>query len=121
MPSFKLTAHIEGPYPREVWYAIGVIDGVSREFLDKPIVVTSLNDGTHMTGSLHYKNLAFDVRTRDLTPAEASTLLEKAKRMLDSQGYDTLAEGAGTPGSTGTHIHCEYQPKAGEIFVKVVD
>lgn len=121
MPTFKRTSNFLGTYPREVWYALGVMDGVSREFLGHPIIITSMNDGQHMVGSLHLKNLAFDVRTRDLTIGEVSELLSKVKAILDPQGYDTIWEDATTPGSSGTHLHCEYDPKAGEIFITITD
>jgi hypothetical protein len=121
MPCFKRTADVYHDYAREVWYALGVIDGVSREFLGKPAVVTSLNDGTHKAGSLHYQGLAFDLRTRNMTPGETTSLFEKVKAILDPQGYDVIFEGTGTPGSSGTHIHCEFDPKPGQTFLVLVD
>jgi hypothetical protein len=97
------------------------MDALSRELLGKPLVVTSLNDGGHKEGSLHYQLKALDARTRHLTPAEGALLLDKAKAILDPQGYDTITEGQGTPGSTGSHIHFEFDPKAGEVFITLVD
>lgn len=113
MPTFKRTSNYGHEYRQEVWYAIGVFEGVSREFLGKPVIITSLKDGTHKENSLHYKGLAFDVRTRNMTGGEAKTLFENVKLILDPQGYDTVFE--------GDHIHCEFDPKLGEEWARLSD
>jgi hypothetical protein len=50
----------------QIYYAIGVAEAVYRQ-RGMQLVVTSLNDGQHMKESLHYKGLAVDLRTRDLS------------------------------------------------------
>lgn len=110
MPQLKYGVNHADVYPRELWYAVGVFDGLARDFLGKPIVITSLNDGRHGTNSRHYLGLALDVRTRNLTGGEATVLFEKAKQILDPQGYDTVLE--------TDHIHCEFDPKADERFLR---
>jgi len=40
------------------------------ELFNKPLVVTSGNDGDHSKGSKHYANQAVDLRARDKGPAE---------------------------------------------------
>jgi len=60
------------------------------------LYVTSLRDGNHSPGSLHYDGLAFDVRKAE----KITTYL-----MVDAlgPGFDIVDE--------GTHYHCEYDPK----------
>jgi len=64
-------------------------------------VVTSTNDGKHKTNSLHYKDLAFDIRSRTLTRSQIDYVVAKAKSALPN--FDIVYE--------GDHIHAEYDPK----------
>lgn len=68
------------------------------------LTVTSLLDGEHSHGSLHYAGCAADLRTRDLPPGVAETLCDRLKEALGPQ-YDVILE--------GHHAHVEYQPKVG--------
>ena len=92
-----------------VWYKQGVLGDlqpVARKGLgqvadlfkshDEDLFVTSLRDGNHRAGSLHYDGLAFDIRPCD------SIFVEDIKRVLGSK-WDVVYE--------GNHIHCEYDPK----------
>lgn len=71
------------------------------------VVVTSGNDGKHMAGSLHYKDLAIDLRTGHawekplMTQAEAQALRDELDRRL-GVGYDVVLE--------KDHVHCEWDP-----------
>lgn len=121
MPVFKNDVKLDHPYPREVWYAIGVFDAMLRYELGVQAVITSLNDGNHMKGSKHYANLAIDERTRQLSPDQAQRIFLTVKAILDPQGYDTVWEGTGEPGSSGQHIHIEFDPKPGETFERRTD
>lgn len=47
--------------------AITIVDAVSVAMTGKEIVVTSILDGVHSSKSLHYKGLAFDMRTHIYT------------------------------------------------------
>ena len=61
-------------------------------------VITSANDGQHMQGSLHYKNLAWDLRTKNLEVGK----VEEIARMLRielGKDWDIIVE--------ATHIHAE--------------
>ena len=65
-------------------------------------VITSANDGVHMTGSLHYKNLAWDLRTKNLDAGK----IEEIARMLRvdlGKDWDIIVE--------DTHLHVEMDRK----------
>ena len=70
--------------------------------VQKTLVITSVNDSDHMVSSLHYKGLAFDCRTRDLTPMQISVIVRMLKEALTSE-FDIVLE--------SDHIHIEYDPK----------
>lgn len=65
------------------------------------ITVTSVTDGTHSKGSLHYVGQAADIRVSDM-PFEVSKYIESLKLAL-KENYDVVYE--------KTHIHIEFQPK----------
>lgn len=69
------------------------------------MVVTSVSDGQHMEGSLHYKGLAFDLRTKGT--GVARSLLIDIKNKLQPLGYDVILE---NEGGDNEHIHVEYDP-----------
>ena len=61
-------------------------------------VITSTYEGTHSEGSLHYANLAVDIRENQKNPL---TIVE-IRRELGAD-YDVILE--------ADHIHIEYDPK----------
>lgn len=65
-------------------------------------VVTSVTDGRHSRGSLHYQGAAFDLRTRHV-PADAVASLAAGIRTALGGDFDVVVE--------KTHLHVEYQPK----------
>lgn len=73
-----------------------------------PVVVTSGNDSVHGEHSLHYKNLAIDLRTGHawekplMTQAEAQAIRDELAKKL-GVGYDVVLE--------KHHVHVEYDPK----------
>jgi len=90
-----------------VWYKQGVLGDlqpVARKGFGRiaklyklngfDLFVTSLRDGNHSEGSLHYDGLAFDIR-----PGLA---VDRIKQVLGN-GWDVVPE--------GNHIHCEHDPK----------
>jgi len=92
-----------------VWYKQGVVGDlqpVARKGLGKiaklfqangeDLFITSLRDGNHSPGSLHYDGLAFDIRY----PHSATVQQIKDKLGPD---WDIVPE--------PDHIHCEYDPK----------
>ena len=66
-----------------------------------PFVMTSVIDGVHAQGSLHYTGAAFDLRSPATTAAAA--MVEDLRRSL-GMDFDVVAE--------SDHIHVEFQPKA---------
>ena len=73
---------------------------------DGAVWITSANDSKHKSGSLHYKNRAFDIRTRNVVNGVLGPeAVAWRQRMADQLGpdYDVLME--------GDHIHAEYDPK----------
>lgn len=66
------------------------------------IWVTSANDSSHMDGSKHYSNEAFDFRIWGLFGEQAKTWAERMQRAL-GENYDVVFE--------GDHIHVEWDPK----------
>lgn len=76
-----------------------------------PVVITSLEDGSHLPTSFHYKGLAVDVRTRHLSLAQSSELTAAVRAELGNE-YDVLNEGIG-PGydrQSVNHLHTEFDP-----------
>ena len=75
---------------------------------DFEVVVTAGSDGHHGEHSMHYKNLAVDLRTGHswspplMTPQEARDIRDELTLRLGA-GYDVVLE--------GDHIHAEYDPK----------
>lgn len=68
--------------------------------LGKELVITSVLDGVHSEGSLHYSGGSLDARTRYFKDSGA-----KAARMIRSRltkDFDVVLE--------KTHLHIEYQP-----------
>lgn len=71
--------------------------------------VTSITDGKHRAGSLHYEGLAFDVRTwvpgrpGVQLPSDVKERIAKELRLALGKEFDVVVE--------GTHIHIEFDPK----------
>jgi hypothetical protein len=64
--------------------------------------VTSVREGTHMSGSKHYTGHAFDMRTRDMPDETKQRVRDDMAHRLGPD-YDVVLE--------STHIHCEFDPK----------
>ena len=62
------------------------------------MVITSTYEGSHSEGSLHYANLAVDIRKN-----KAKVLSYKEIKQALGKDYDVILE--------GDHIHIEYDPK----------
>ncbi len=71
------------------------------------LVVTSVLDGRHSRGSLHYVGHAVDLRTKSLPRRTKVATLKKLREALGAD-YDVILEGEGTPNE---HAHVEFQPK----------
>ena len=78
-----------------------VIDYISIGVCDRPAIITSTTDGKHLPDSLHYKGLAVDLRTRDLS-IEDKQLYFSALKFALRKLCDVVLE--------TDHIHVEYSP-----------
>src|SRR5512143_496945 len=76
----------------EILLAIMVAEGIWRRY-DLDLMITSLYDGTHMTGSLHYKGLAVDLRTKGTNLSDR--LFKDVRAALPVSLYDVLLESLG--------------------------
>ncbi len=66
--------------------------------------ITSANDGTHSTDSYHYKNLALDIRLKDLPKAHWYVLKDTLKSSLGKY-WDIIIESPDHPDNV--HLHME--------------
>jgi hypothetical protein len=85
----------------DIEYARSVFARVWQQY-GYTLTVTSGYDGSHSAQSLHYKGLAEDYRTRDVSPAHLSAMLDDARAIL-GRDYDVVLE--------IDHVHVEYDPK----------
>lgn len=73
------------------------------EHFGVPFVITSLLDGKHSPNSFHYKGLAMDFRTREIsTPAKKQQLRDRCAMALGPE-FDVVLE--------SDHMHVEFDPR----------
>ena len=85
----------------ETLLAINIVESVFQNEKQE-FVITSLMEGKHSRGSLHYSGAAFDIRTRHLSEDSINKIYKILKVSL-GMDYDVIQE--------KTHIHIEFQPK----------
>jgi hypothetical protein len=90
---------MEGVRP-EVLLGLHLADDVYRR-RGFELVVTSLLDGKHSEGSLHYLGLAADLRTRDIPAVERHSMREALEQALGEE-WDVVLE--------ADHMHIEFDP-----------
>ena len=73
-----------------------------------PFVITSVTEGKHGKGSLHYPGLAIDFRIRNIVSGALS--IDQIKNNLFTDLVDSLGENYDVV-LEETHFHIEYQPK----------
>jgi len=83
---------------RPIRKALNKIEAVYREHGEEA-VITSTYEGNHMPSSLHYANLAVDIR---LPTKDKEKIAKQLKERLGDK-YDVILE--------HNHIHIEYDPK----------
>lgn len=101
----KNEVHLNGAhlYP-EMWRIIQVAREEAPDLQGNSVWITSANDSTHMEGSLHYKNRAFDIRTRNVIEGHTSARVWQTKMQLKlGIDYQIILE--------SDHLHCELDPK----------
>ena len=106
---FKRGVNTEGVLP-QVWFALGIAQEIYARETKKPLIVTSLDDGTHKKTSKHYKGLGADLRTKHLTAPEVAVVFKALQTSLEPLCFDVVLE--------GDHIHIEYDPKQGEAWLR---
>jgi hypothetical protein len=84
--------------------ALNKIQRACKDFSSGEIepVITSTYEGNHSPSSLHYANLAVDIRLPYSYSGTNKKLIERLKREL-GKDFDIVLE--------VDHIHCEYDPK----------
>ena len=82
----------------EIRKKLKATDDIINTVGESELVITSTHEGTHGAGSLHYADLAIDIRR----PPNAATVCDQLKERL-GVNYDVVLE--------DTHIHIEYDPE----------
>ena len=103
MLSFKEGVKITG-VRSEIVLAIQVAYSVYMEY-EEECVITSVVEGKHSRGSLHYSGAAFDIRTRTILKDFDKEAIKEDIRYALTDEFDVVLE--------ATHIHVEFQPKSG--------
>ncbi len=97
----KPRVRIHGVRP-EIAFVMPIIERVFHEAMEE-LVITSVIEGKHSRGSLHYVGAAIDIRTRDMSGTVIADIITALHDCLGDD-FDTVRE--------TTHIHVEFQPKA---------
>ena len=105
--NFKHDVRSDGIQP-EASHIIVVAHRVWQRYLRRDLTVTSIKDGKHSANSLHYQGKAVDFRHRDREDHHPEVAVRELRRHL-GKDYDVVLE--------PTHIHVEYDPKAGGASV----
>ena len=94
----------------QIVLAMIIADNVLRSFESNDLVITSICEGKHSRGSLHYIGHAFDIRLPSLDTTKNLIIVNKLNDALNAhstnlKSFDVVLE--------HNHIHIEYQPKIG--------
>ena len=100
MLSIKPGVKLTGMSP-QILLAITIALQIWAEY-EYHLTITSMTEGKHSPGSLHYVGHAVDLRIREL---DSTTIAEVSQLLRDCLGreFDVVVE--------RTHIHVEWQPK----------
>ena len=82
---------VESLNPRLVRFVV-IAANVHQWMYQKPLVITSGNDGEHSIGSLHYKNAAVDLRSHDITPTQQLSFLVVLVQLGQDNGIAVFDE-----------------------------
>ncbi len=83
---------------------LAILGRVHLALFNKVLVITSGNDGQHARGSLHYRNLAVDLRATDKTPMELLLFLDMLAYLAETWKLGVYYERG--PGDV-YHFHVE--------------
>ena len=102
------TANVRWKDPAQAMgYALRVVETVFA-YAGYDTWITSANDSGHKTGSHHYRDLAYDFRTKHVDKAHTKHEIVSEIRGLLSPTFDVLFE---DEGGANEHLHIEYDPK----------
>ena len=107
MITFKRGVNLDG-ITKECLWCMSAVSEHFMLYLDRDIVVTSVNDGRHMKGSRHYSGNAFDLRTWTTNTSGIQMDVDEkhtlAVAIINKIGidYDVVVE--------KDHLHIEYDP-----------
>ena len=88
----------------EIYTILGHIDSIFKA-AGAEAVITSAADGKHMRESFHYRDLALDLRSKQLSNDQVKLeVLEQLRKKLGEK-YQVILESLGKPGE---HYHCEF-------------
>lgn len=108
--TFKSGVRLGNLQPQTV-LAIQVAAGCYGVMDIEEMVVTSINDGSHSRGSLHYSGNAVDLRTNSV-PTSKVRKLEAHLKMALGADFDVVLESfVENQRQPNEHIHIEHQPK----------
>ncbi len=102
MLKFKSGVKVNGIKP-EILLAIAVANDIYKMWGVLDTVVTSVTDGVHSRGSLHYIGHAVDLRIYNFDEDEKLGVVNSLRDALTDE-YDVVLE--------ERHIHIEFQPKS---------
>lgn len=88
----------------ELTTALAKLGRIHLDLFNKPLIITSANDGQHKSGSKHYVNKAVDARMTDKTQAEQEVFLAVIFHLAPTLRL-MLFDERQQPGSD--HIHME--------------
>lgn len=98
---FKAGVKMETLSPQIVLGLISV-HAIFVEYGYGSLTITSICDGVHKSGSLHYRGNAVDIRTSDMSPIGLKNLVSRVSKCL-GDNFDVVLE--------PTHLHIEYDPR----------
>lgn len=101
----KQGVRIEGIQP-ELLLGHNEVQEIFRKY-KTPLVITSVVDGVHMTGSLHYDGQAIDYRSKNIPTTELKQAILRECREVLGENYDFILESLGKPNE---HFHLEFDP-----------
>lgn len=96
-----------GVHPVSLIIAAAGINAALDLNIEADIVITSGNDGEHLSFSKHYANAALDFRSKQLMTWQKTVWIARIQKRLGPQ-YQVLLE---HEGKQNEHVHVEYDPR----------
>lgn len=103
--SLKSGVRVAGLQPQMVFAAM-IVEDLYDE-IKISCLVTSCNDGVHMSNSLHYQGCAMDFRTKNVPRGMLNNLVESVRTSLGPD-FDVVLESIN---GDNEHLHVEWDPK----------